>query len=572
MLAAVSVPLALAAIAVSSASADPASEAAAEVAASERAIVRVATVELPAGRSAAARGRWHRLRARAGEALDRVAARNGLEIAGRVPEIGALVVALEGESVAELRGRLAPDPLVLGVEPDGVAEPRYAPNDPVFHRVDINAPFDDFAQWHLRRSGAVGAWDLSRGTDGEVAVVDTGADVGHPDLAGRVVGRLDCSHLSAPLCSGTDVSDGAGHGTHVSGLACADSDNGYGLASAGFDCNLYVARVQLCSAVVAAIVAAANRFSDAINLSLGGCNASPGATSFAEAVSYAWARGSVPVAAGTNTPTPGADNYPAQAVQPEGSGPVLGSGHGLVVTGAKYSGQRSAVAQRTSGVSVAGYGFASDLGSGGQQGILSTWPDASTSFDNGNPLTIPPTPPCGCRTTIAGDDRFAYLNGTSMAAPQVAGTVALMRAVKPNLPAPKLVRIVKLTASNCGEYANGIGWGVVNPMQAVAAALDRDINAPHSNVGRVNRRRVIVKRFEKGCSKELPSSGVKAVTVFVSANGGAYRKLGKTRGRSLRFGAKPGHRYRFYSVAVDKAGNREAPPPAPDAKLRIKRR
>jgi hypothetical protein len=64
---------------------------------------------------------------------------------------------------------------------------------------------------------------------------------------------------------------------------------------------------------------------------------------------------------------------------------------------------------------------------------------------------------------------------------------------------------------------------------------------------------------------------VRKVIVFASVNGGRFRRVGKTSRRSLGFAAKPGRRYRFFSVAVDKDGNREKPPAQPDAKLRARR-
>ncbi|MDP9228221.1 MAG: S8 family serine peptidase, partial [Actinomycetota bacterium] len=210
------------------------------------------------------------------------------------------------------------------------------------------------------------------------------------------------------------------------------------------------------------------------------------------------------------------------------------------------------------------YGAASDAGSCGQQGILSTWPSGSTTFDTS----------CGSRsvrTSVGGDNRFAYLVGTSMATPQVAGLVALMRAAKPDLPAAKLVRLVKLTASNCGQYRDGIGWGRIDAPAALAAALDRDIDPPGSNLRRSGPGRLRLKRFDKAdCSDELPSSGVKVVSVFASRNGGKYRRIAKTKKKTVRFRPKRGGRYRFYSIATDKAGNREAPPPEPDERIRVK--
>jgi serine protease len=79
------------------------------------------------------------------------------------------------------------------------------------------------------------------------------------------------------------------------------------------------------------------------------------------------------------------------------------------------------------------------------------------------------------------------------------------------------------------------------------------------------------KRSETPCTKEIPSSGLKSVAVFASVNRGPYHRIAKTRKSRIRFAAKPGRRYRFFSVAVDKAGNREPTPGTADAKLRLRR-
>ncbi len=71
-----------------------------------------------------------------------------------------------------------------------------------------------------------------------------------------------------------------------------------------------------------------------------------------------------------------------------------------------------------------------------------------------------------------------------MATPQVAGVAALIRAVKPNIANTKVVHLIKATASHCGSYGDGIGWGVIRADQAVAAALDRDVGAPELRVKR----------------------------------------------------------------------------------------
>jgi subtilisin family serine protease len=489
---------------------------------------------------------------------------------------GFLAVELGGRTIEQLSARLSDTPLVTGVQPEYRARFRYAPNDPALYAHDPNAPGADFAQWNVLHTGVEAAWNLARGSGGEVAVIDSGIYSGHPDLAGRISGALNQCTDPPVLggCEGTGTGDEEGHGTHVSGLACAATDNAYGIASIGFGCSIYSLKSDLTyTSIVNSIYAAVAHGADAINMSFGGGDAS---SELQAAIHYAWASGAVPVAAGDNTPTPApSNNYPAQYVQPEGSGPNIDSGEGLVVTSAAHSGQRSSWAQKTSGVSVAAHGSATDSMSGGQQGILSTWPPPVVAGDSR-----------GVRTSVGGDNRFAYLVGTSMATPQVAGLVALMRSARPSIPAARIVRLIKLTAGGCGRYGDtGLGWGTIRSDRALAAATQRDIFAPVSRVrsakvGHVPGRGPVgvlrLKRFdarpEAPCTKEIPSSGVKSVAVFASANGGRYRRIAKTRKGRIRFTAKPRRRYRFFSVAVDKAGNREALPARPDAKLRVRRR
>jgi subtilisin family serine protease len=534
----------------------------------ERAVVELAPPSLPVREDAP--GRWRHVRAAAADGLADFAEAEDLEVAFQLPETGQLVVDLNGESLADLRARLAGEPDVRQVSPERPVELRFVPNDPVFATPDGNAPNGDFAQWHLRHYGAERAWDFSKGVGAEVAVIDSGIDAGHPDLASRITGQVNCD---PPPCIAAPADDGQGHGTHVSGLACADSDSGFGLASVGFDCGIYAIAVELtCPAVAASITAAANRGSDAINMSLGGCDSSLNAS-----LAYAWAQGTVPVAAGANEPTPSSStNYPAQYIQPEGTGPNLSQGRGLVVTSAKYNGTRSAFAQKTSGISIAAHGSATDMVSGGQQGILSTWPAPGFPIPIFYDIDFAADP---VRTSFFGDDRFAYLAGTSMAAPQVAGLVALMRAAKPAIANSKVVRLIKQTATGCGKYGNGIGWGLIQADVAVGAALDRDADPPGSQVITARRSRgkpglvnLRLKRFDKTCLKDVQPSGVKTVKLFVSRDGGKYKRFKKTKLKKARFRGRPGHRYRFYSVAVDKAGNTEDRPLEPDARVRLARK
>jgi serine protease len=546
-----------------------------------RALIVVRTPALPVADGRAAELRRDAALERSGELLDRVARRNGIEIHARSDAAGLVATELDGTHLGELRRRLASDPLVEGVRLEGRAEFRHTPNDPFFSASDFHAPGGDLFQWPLVHQGFPGAWDLTKGIGVEVAVIDSGVDLSHPDLSSRVAATLNCA---GPICLGSGMNDTLGHGTHVSGLACADSDNGYGIASAGFDCSLYAIKTDLSyTSIINSIYAAANHGARVINMSFGG--GSPD-TDLRDAIDYAWGRGAIPVAAADNTPNP-PPSYPAQYVQPQGTGPDLNAGKGLVVTSVSHSGFPSAFAEQTDGVSVAAVGSAYDLKSceGGQQGVLSTYPSNPTEIDAGCQAEGIPA-----RTSLNGDTRFAYLVGTSMATPQAAGLVALMRSAAPALSAARIVRLVKLTASNCGSYANGIGWGTLRADQAVGAARNLDRDPPTSEVtsAKVSKKRkrsrgaaaaaarkrkvnLRLKSSDPTCATELQPSGVETVNVFASVNGGRYRRVAKTSRKKVSFRARPGRRYRIYSIAVDKAKNSEDPPGQADAKIRVKR-
>ena len=502
-------------------------------------------------------------------AIDRVAARNDLELTRAIPEVGVIVVDPGDRPLDELSAQLRADPLVAAVGLERRVQLRFTPNDPAFTLRDANAPGNDFHLWPLLRYQAQQAWNLSKGGSARVAVIDTGAYVAHPDLSGNLAGTLDCTGAvdDPDGCTpGGNVSDPVGHGTHTSGLACADTNDGYGIASLGFRCNLDVIKTDLSfGSVTASIVAAANRGADAISMSFGGSFDGP----MVNALEYAYNGGAVLVAAGANKPTPSQEeNYPAQWVQRQGSGPNLNAGRGLVVTMAKHDGTRNIQGQKNSGVSVAAYGSATDELSGGQQGILSTWPPPIVLDDVG-----------GVRTNVGGSNNYAYLVGTSMATPQVAGLVALIRHVRPGMSNDKVARLIKLTADGRGDYGRGLGWGIINAHAALGAALARDVIRPRSRVRWVrvrgarvaNRRPRLILRLGRFDPRRpgVPRSGVRIVNVFVSVNGGRYKRFRKTRRKRIRFRGRHGRSYRFYTRAVDRAGNREARPARPDVFRRV---
>lgn len=135
-----------------------------------------------------------------------------------------LTSSFEAAGIAVVRGPGATDELA--------ARLRATPGVRYVERPMPLFPFatDEFrsAQWNLERIGAETAWQLADGSDVTIAVLDTGFYPEHPDLAGNVVGTYDA------VDGGSDVTvsypDCGTHGTHVAGVAAAVTDNGIGVA------------------------------------------------------------------------------------------------------------------------------------------------------------------------------------------------------------------------------------------------------------------------------------------------------------------------------------------------------
>ncbi|MEJ7766126.1 MAG: S8 family serine peptidase, partial [Acidimicrobiales bacterium] len=102
-------------------------------------------------------------------------------------------------------------------------------------------PFAD-KQWGLRQIGAERAWDVSRGLGARVGIIDTGIDLGHGELAGRVVDSTRCigTRGLASDCGGS-AQDDRGHGTHVAGIVAAPVD-GTGVAGVAPEASLLIVK------------------------------------------------------------------------------------------------------------------------------------------------------------------------------------------------------------------------------------------------------------------------------------------------------------------------------------------
>ncbi len=174
--------------------------------------------------------------------------------------------------------------------------PAGATDDPLFPR-----------QWNLTQIGATQAWATASGGGVLIGVVDTGVDLSHPDLEGKVVASADC--LNTYGCRDGAGQDENGHGTEVSGIAAAATGNRKGIAAAAPDARLVVAKALEAGGsgrvddINAGIRWVVDHGARVVNLSLGdedfGLTSQVG-TPLRPGIEYAWSRGAVAVLASGN--------------------------------------------------------------------------------------------------------------------------------------------------------------------------------------------------------------------------------------------------------------------------------
>jgi subtilisin family serine protease len=264
-----------------------------------------------------------------------------------------------------------------------------------------DASFDKL--WGLAQIGAPAAWTRTTGEGIRIGIIDTGVDLAHEDLAGRVVAHTSCvdSGGDPAKCEGTGQ-DVYGHGTHVAGISAAVRDNGVGVAGVAPDASLVVVRAfsETGSAnsedVIAGIKWVVDHGAKVVNLSLGEALFVTAATlgsGLVEGIEYAWSHGAVPVVSSGNE-----DLFSLGIGSNE-----YGDLNALVV-GA--TGPDKQVASYSSPTGNAKWALVAPGGSGGddEENVLSTW------WADGKA------------------NQYEYLAGTSMAAPHVSGAVALLLA------------------------------------------------------------------------------------------------------------------------------------------------
>ncbi|MBV8162845.1 MAG: S8 family serine peptidase [Candidatus Eremiobacteraeota bacterium] len=342
------------------------------------------------------------------------------------------------------------------------------PDDPQFASGAVQESTGEFTnQWDFFAIQMSNAWAVTTGaTSVRIAVIDTGYDLHNPDLIGKVDASVVYDLGNGTVDTACTVQDEDGHGSDVSGIAAADTNNLTNVAGVGWNVHLLEARVfpygknpgASTQDIAAAINWAVASGARVINMSLG--SGSPDPTFEEPAVAAAISKGVIVVAAAGNDGRNTVD-YPA-------------ADPGVIAVGA------SAYCDKATPASACG--TAQNVLAGGHEYVA-----GYSNFGAGLSLVAPGGDPDAAQTkctTLACVDFLQWIDnldstagpfkeqvglfaGTSQATPHVAGAAALMVSKDPALTPAQALSIVKATADNI--FDPHMGSGRLNVFKALNA-------------------------------------------------------------------------------------------------------
>jgi len=342
-----------------------------------------------------------------------------------------VVVSTEGRPVEQAIADLRRDPSVEIVEPNYRVE--LADEGTV---TAVNDPLTT-DQYSLDRMRVRQAWTRETGGSNVIAVLDTGVQLDHPDLAGRLVAGRDIVN------NDSNPSDDNGHGTWVSGIIVAKANDGYGIAGVSWTDKVMPVKIMngqgigTTADLIDGINWAADHGADVINMSVGGF---PWSQLVQNAVNDAWQAGAVLVgAAGNNRREE--NYYPAS-----------------------FDNVVSVSATQV-------------------QDEFSNWSSWGPKVDVSAPGSSVLTTNCYVCTYADHDSwgHHTYISGTSFATPNTAGVIALIRAQYPQYTPSQVVSRLKSTVDDLGYdgWDNRYGQGRINAFRAVGGSVAQ----PHVPAG-----------------------------------------------------------------------------------------
>ena len=478
------------------------------------------------------------------EDMDGVAAR--LEREGgdvrRLDSVG--VLAFTADSAATAAAHLRADPRVAFVERNRTHQRKA---DPFTDNIDpgTGIPYD----WAFDKVRAPQALaEVGGGSDKKIAIIDTGGDVGHPDLAANIAGQRNVVRGSSR------VTDTDGHGTFVAGTIGMVHDNGIGGRGVAGRTPILVVKTDTPGGftvedIVAAIEYSIRSRARIINMSLGGESLT---RAEGRALDLAFFEDVLPVAAAGNEAQEGNPvEYPAATVGGDEGVP----GIGLAVGASRPDDTPAAFSNHRGYVSLAapGSGQSEDC----PYGVLSSVPRKPSSWDD----------PDNCYGLFEGDGgKWAYGPGTSFASPIAAGVSALAWQAEPRLQSQQvaevMMRSARQTLGEPGTWNEFTGTGIVDGEAAVRLARVYDVVAPTGMTARQARKggskiTVRVSGGVDGTDEGDELAGGVQHFILLGKNGRDADVVvsGDETGAARTFRLRKGTRYQFVGAACDNNGN-----------------
>jgi subtilisin family serine protease len=312
---------------------------------------------------------------------------------------------------------------VLVAGPNYAYEPSFVPNDPFFEQ-----------QYNLFRIKVRRAWEYSRGDEVTIGFVDTGYYAAHPDLDAKVKGEYDFVEEDEV------AQDFDYHGTGVVGVAAAETDNTEGIAAVGFNAGFLIAKgcTQVClsSDTAPAVDWLVDQGVGIINLSFGAEQEPPGDPVLGASVQRAQEAGALVIAGAGNDAVNTDSFYPA--AYPD----VLGV---------------AATDQQNAPAPFSNSGQVVDVAAPGVD-IISTY---NADYPENTTRAL-----------------YASFSGTSLAAPQIAGVAALVKARRPDLTGQQIAARIQKRATDLGEPGldDVYGNGLLNARCTLAPRLEQCVS------------------------------------------------------------------------------------------------